>query len=180
MEREYPFPECIKDVELFGEESNALFRANLIVLAKDNIEMPVAEVEMCKTDATPRNESGARPGFRPDLSKSGRTDVARIIVRNTSETTWTIEEGSYQLAVLNDEGGFLAGMVPIAISKEMPAKVAPGGVVPFEILMTAPATEGTYNLESQMIEESAGVLFGEPLEVIVEVGTAARLWHLYE
>ena len=98
MEREYPFPECIKDVELFGEESNALFRANLIVLAKDNIEMPVAEVEMCKTDATSHNESRARPGFTPDLSKRGRPGVEHISL------LWKLRPG--RVATLSNEVGF--------------------------------------------------------------------------
>jgi hypothetical protein len=92
-----------------------------------------------------------------------------VIVRNTSDLTWSSAQG-YALAVTIDEGELVAGPDPERLFILNPLTVVPsqGGEYVFTGTLQAPATPGMHRLRMQMVEELVE-FFGEALDVNINV-----------
>jgi len=98
----------------------------------------------------------------PRTLACGERRGAQITVRNTGETTWTA--GSHSLRSLAP--GVLASAARVALPQGG-ADVSPGGEHTFDVVLVAPAREGTYDVGWQVERRGRGRFGSEVSRPIV-------------
>ncbi len=114
----------------------------------------------------------------PDSMRPGETFLARVIVRNDGDISWT-GAANYKLGQneLTDAAVFGSGRTTIDdTSNEIPTYggVFRGRPIEFHVEVTAPLQQAAYNNHWQMLQEG-NVRFGEELAHTITVSSAASL-----
>jgi len=86
----------------------------------------------------------------PAALECGASDTAKVTVRNTGTSTWTLSDG-FALGAVGDEDPLHAGGVRVRLSGA--DAVPPGGEHTFDVALAAPMKPLTYTTDWQMVHE---------------------------
>ncbi|GLC29704.1 NBR1-Ig-like domain-containing protein [Clostridium omnivorum] len=106
----------------------------------------------------------------PDTMEPGKQYSVNIVVKNTGSNTWTALN-KYRLGAVGESDPFYSST---RIYLDSTDSIAPGASKTFALTMTAPASEGTYTSDWQMVQDGVA-WFGPKLAKTVTVKKAPVL-----
>lgn len=137
-------------------------------------------VHGCDADPAESNDALFTGHDLPTLLLPGKSATVQVVVRNTSQLSWSTAQ-QYSLGLArNDSNIFDWDSIAPNGSFRDPLEVipGPGGEYIFRGVLHAPKASGSYTVQFQMTQNGAD-FFGPVLEVVIEVPNAAPGWELY-